>query len=95
LLGDPGWILDSPAKALTFNEERSRYRLAMPDKLPEWWAAIEYPQNPLRQTMHELGLFPGMRPGTLVSMRREWIHFEEHAIRFPKMKSGRSFNLPL
>ena len=45
--------------------------------------------------MHELGLLSGLRPGTLVSLRREWVQLGDRAIRIPKMKSGREFDLPL
>jgi len=40
-------------------------------------------------------LFSGLRPGTLVSLRREWLHLDEHAISIPRMKSGEPFDLPL
>jgi integrase len=45
--------------------------------------------------MHTLGLFSGLRPGTLVSLRREWLRLDEYAISIPKMKSGEPFDLPL
>jgi integrase len=36
-----------------------------------------------------------LRPGTLVSLRREWLNLNDRAIVIPRMKSGRSFALPL
>jgi len=45
--------------------------------------------------MHVFGLLSGLRPGTLVSLRREWVNLAERAIVIPRMKSGRSFALPL
>ena len=45
--------------------------------------------------MHELGLFSGLRPGTLVGLKRSWIKRDQRAILIPTMKSGRQFHLPL
>jgi integrase len=45
--------------------------------------------------MHELGLFSGLRPGTLVALRREWVKLEARALSIERMKSGRPFDLPL
>jgi integrase len=42
-----------------------------------------------------LGLLSGLRPGTLVSLEREWVRLDDRAISIPRMKSGRSFDLPL
>jgi integrase len=67
----------------------------MPDELPDWWARVQQLPNPLRRAMHTFGLFSGLRPGTLVSLRREWVHLDEAAISIPKMKSGKPFDLPL
>ena len=41
------------------------------------------------------GLFTVLRPGTLVSLRREWLRLDDQAISIPKMKSGEPFDLPL
>jgi len=53
--------------------------------------------SPMRRVMHELGLFSGLRPGSLVSLRREWIDLENQGISIPRerMKSRRDFALPL
>ena len=45
--------------------------------------------------MHEFGLFSGLRPGTLVGLKRDWIKLDRQAISIPRMKSGRTFDLPL
>ena len=45
--------------------------------------------------MHELGLFSGLRPGTLVTLERAWVTLGARAITIPRMKSGREFALPL
>lgn len=95
VVDDPDSLPDNPVKAVTFNKARSSNRVLMPDDLPEWWARVQALPNPLRRTMHALGLFSGLRPGTLVSLRREWLHLEEHAISIPRMKSGEPFDLPL
>jgi integrase len=45
--------------------------------------------------MHEFRLYSGLRPGTLVALRRDWIQWRDRAVSIPKMKSGSSFDLPL
>jgi integrase len=45
--------------------------------------------------MHELGLFSGLRPGTLVSLQRAWPRLDDRALAIPKMKRGHPFDLPL
>jgi integrase len=51
--------------------------------------------NPLRRAMHELGIYSGLRPGTLVSLQRAWLRLDDRAISIPKMKRGHPFDLPL
>lgn len=92
---DPDTLPPNPVIAVTFNKERASNRVLMPDYLPEWWAKVQAIANPIRRDMHMLGLLSGLRPGTLVSLRREWINLKEKAISIPRMKSGRSFDLPL
>jgi integrase len=95
VIDKPDLLPDNPVKAVTFNKERRKNAVIMPEDLSDWWQKIQALPNPLRRTMHELGLFSGLRPGTLVSLRREWVKLDQHAISIPKMKSGRSFDLPL
>ena len=95
VIDNPDLLPDNPVKAVTFNKERRKNAVILPEDLPDWWQKIQTLPNPLRRTMHELGLFSGLRPGTLVSLRREWVKLDERAISIPKMKSGRSFDLPL
>ncbi len=95
VVDDPDGLPGNPVQAVTFNKVRSSNRVLMPDDLPDWWARVEALPNPLRQKMHTLGLFSGLRPGTLVTLRREWLHLDEHAISIPRMKSGEPFDLPL
>lgn len=95
VIDNPDLIPDNPVKAVTFNKERRKNAVIMPDDLADWWQRIQGLPNPLRRAMHELGLFSGLRPGTLVSLRRAWIRLSDSAISIPKMKSGRSFDLPL
>lgn len=92
---DPDAIGDNPVKAVTFNKERASNRVIMPDDLPHWWQRVQDIPNPIRRDMHVLGLLSGLRPGTLVSLRREWVNLKDRAIVIPRMKSGRSFALPL
>ena len=95
VVDNPDLLPDNPIKAVTFNKERASGKVILPDDLPAWWTKIQALPNPLRRAMHELGLLSGLRPGTLVSLRRDWIKLDSHAISIPKMKSGRAFDLPL
>jgi integrase len=95
VVDDADALPDNPVKAVTYNRVRASNRVIMPDELPEWWARVQALPNPLRRVMHTLGLFSGLRPGTLVSLRREWVKLDESAISIPHMKSGRPFDLPL
>ncbi|MEL6450577.1 MAG: integrase family protein [Pseudomonadota bacterium] len=95
VVDDPDALPGNPVVAVTFNKERSSDRVIEPDDLPEWWARVRGLPNPLRREMHLLGLLSGLRPGTLVSLRREWVRLDDAAISIPRMKSGRSFDLPL
>lgn len=95
VVDDPDSLPPNPIVAVTFNKERASNRVLMPDYLPEWWAKVQAIPNPIRRDMHTLGILSGLRPGTLVSLRREWVNLKEKAISIPGMKSGRSFDLPL
>ncbi len=95
IVDNPDLIPDNPVKAVTFNKERASNRVILPEDLPDWWAKVQSLPNPQRRAMHELGLLSGLRPGTLVSLERNWVCLEDQAISIPKMKSGRSFDLPL
>lgn len=95
VVDDPDTLPPNPIAAVTFNKERAKGRVLMPDALPEWWSKVQAIPSPLRRDMHTLGLLSGLRPGTLVSLRREWVNLKDCAISIPRMKSGRSFDLPL
>ena len=95
IVDNPDLIPDNPVKAVTFNKERRKNAVILPDDLPAWWEKIQGLPNPLRRAMHEFGLYSGQRSGTPVGLRREWVRLGERAISIPKMKSGRSFDLPL
>jgi len=95
VVDDPDALPSNPVQAVTFNKVRSSNSVLLPDELPEWHTGVQALPNPLRRVMHTLGLFSGLRPGTLVSLRREWLRLDDHAISIPKMKSGEPFDLPL
>ena len=95
VVDDVDTLPGNPVQAVTFNRVRSSNRVLMPEDLPEWYARVKALPNPLRRTIHTLGLFSGLRPGTLVSLRREWLRLDDAAISIPKMKSGEPFDLPL
>lgn len=85
----------NPVSAVTFYRERASGKVILPDDLPAWWQATERLTNPTRRLMHRFGLLSGLRPGTLMSLERAWYARDERAVVIPKMKSGRSFALPL
>jgi len=95
VVDDPDALPANPVLAVTFHKERASEKVIMPDDLPDWWRRVQAITNPLRRDMHELGLLSGLRPGTLVTLRREWVRLDARAISIPKMKSGRAFDLPL
>lgn len=95
IVDNPDLIPDNPVKAVTFNKERASNRVILPEDLPHWWERVQALPNPLRRCMHELALFSGLRPGTLVALERDWVKLDRRAIAIPKMKSGRHFDLPL
>ena len=95
VVDDPDALPGNPVAAVTFNKERSSNRVIMPEDLADWWARVQALPNPLRRDMHKLGLLSGLRPGTLVGIRRDWVRLDAPAISIPRMKSGRSFDLPL
>lgn len=93
---DPDILPSNPVASVTFNKERKSGRVIMPDELPEWWQTLQTQvPNPMRQRMHMLGLLSGLRPTALVTLKRAWVKLDEKAISLPRMKSGRSFDLPL
>lgn len=71
VVDDPDALPGNPIAAVTFNKERASNRVIMPDDLVDWWARVRSLPNPLRRDMHLLGLLSGLRPGTLVALRRE------------------------
>jgi integrase len=94
-LDDEDELRANPVGGVHFHPERRREAIILPEDLPDWWRRSEELPNSLRTTMHRLGLLSGLRPGTLVSLQREWIDLGGRAIRIPRMKSGRAFDLPL
>lgn len=95
VVDDPDVLPGNPVAAVTFNKERASNRVIMPDDLADWWRRVQALPNPLRRDMHKLGVLSGLRPGTLVALRRDWVRLGDAAISIPRMKSGRSFDLPL
>jgi integrase len=95
VVDDPDALPGNPVAAVTFNKERASNRVIMPEDLADWWRRVKALPNPLRRDMHLLGLLSGLRPGTLVALRRDWVRLDDRAISIPRMKSGRSFDLPL
>ncbi len=67
VVDNPDLLPDNPVKAVTFNKERRKNAVIHPDDLLAWWQKIQTLPNPRRRLMHELGLYPGLRPGNLVA----------------------------
>lgn len=95
VIDDPDSLPPNPTAAVTFHRERSSDKVILPDDLPRWWAMVCSLNNPVRRCMHQLGLFSGLRPGRLVTLEKDWVDLDHRAIRIPRMKSGRRFDLPL
>lgn len=96
---DPDVLGDNPTRAVDFHPERKREASIAADDLTDWYERIQALPNPLRRIMHELGLFSGLRPGTLVAIERAWVQLEDRRIVIPrarmKVKQGEPFVLPL
>jgi len=92
---DPDALGVNPTSAITWHKQRARDSVIMPEDLADWHARLQSCPSPLRRAMHELGLFTGLRPGTLVALRREWVQLDKRVIRIPRMKGGAPFDLPL
>jgi integrase len=90
---------ENPVDAVTFHKERPRKdrpEFVLPP-VGGWLARVRSLKSPLRAVMHELGLFSGLRPGTLVALERAWVRLEDNAIVIPagRMKGRKEFALPL
>ncbi len=92
---DDDQLRANPVGGVDFHPMRRREAIILPDDLPDWWRRTGELKNPLRRVMHRLGLLSGLRPGARVSIERAWIDIPGRVISFPRMKSGRSFDLPL
>lgn len=93
--GPLGPLGENPVIAVSFHEEKRRDRCI--EDLPGWYARLGQVPNPMRRLMHELALFSGLRPGTLVSLQKAWVRVDEKVIVIPAahMKARREFALPL
>ena len=92
---DPDALPDNPVKAVTFNRERRKEAVILPEDLPDWYERVQKLNNPIRREIPLLGLLSGLRPGNLVSIEREWIRLDDRAIHIPRTKARRPFDLPL
>jgi integrase len=82
----------NPVRGVTFHPQRRREAVILPEELAEWYSRLQQVGNPLRRAMHELGLFGGLRPRTLVTLERAWVRGRLLSLEW---KSGREFALPL
>jgi integrase len=81
---DPDSLGANPVRAVTFHPERRKEAVILPTDLHDWYQRLQQRPNPLRRLMHEIGLFSGLRPGTLVSLERAWIQLKDQAIVIPR-----------
>lgn len=96
-LDDEDELRANPVGGVHFHPERRREAVILPEEIPDWWRRIGALPSPLRTAMHRFGLLSGLRPGTLVSIERDWVDLSGRAILIPRgrMKSRREFRLPL
>lgn len=85
----------NPVRGVIFHKDRLSNRVLAPEDLFEWAIKLAAIRNPLRREMHLLSLLSGLRPSSAKSIQKDWIDLENSAIRFPRMKSSRAFDLPL
>ncbi len=85
----------NPVQGVVFHKERASKRVILPQLIFDWWRQLEELPNPLRRELHKLSILSGLRPGTVVSIKRDWIDLLSCAIHFPKMKNSDGFDLPL
>lgn len=89
---DKDTLHSNPVQGVRFNREVPRDKDGLPlTKLDDWAQRVEALP---RGTMHMIGLYTGLRPGTLMSLRREWIGNDRVTISGDAMKSRREFVLP-
>jgi integrase len=85
----------NPVQGVIFHKERASKRVILPQLIFDWWRQVEALPNPLRQEMHKLHILSGLRPGTVMTIKREWLDLQSCTIHFPKMKTSEGFDLPL
>ena len=85
----------NPVTGVDFNPESPREEMIETHEMASWATLLSSLENPLRQEMHLLTLYSGLRPGSVASIERNWICLSERKIAIPRLKSGRPFLLPL
>ncbi|MDH3771914.1 MAG: tyrosine-type recombinase/integrase, partial [Nitrospirota bacterium] len=87
----------NPVIAVTFNKEKRRNTVILPDELPAWWQKVHQLENPVRRDLHIFLLFTGMRRRAATGGR--WEHFDPQigllVVPNPKGGEDRAFDLPL
>lgn len=85
----------NPVMGVDFNPESPREEMLQDHEMGPWATALRSLENLLRQEMHLLQLYSGLRPGSVSNIERDWFRPNESRIAFPRLKSGRPFLLPL
>lgn len=89
---DADALHSNPVQGVRFNRETPRAKDGLPlSELGAWSQRVE--RLP-RATMHLLGLYTGLRSGTLVALRRDWVQADRVVVPGDAMKSRREFVLP-
>ncbi|MBD3771437.1 MAG: tyrosine-type recombinase/integrase [Rhodobacterales bacterium] len=89
---DEDTLHSNPVQGVRFNREMPRDKSGLPlSELANWSRRVEAVP---RATMHLLGLYTGLRPGTLVALRREWVGEDRVVVPGDAMKSRREFVMP-
>ncbi|MEX2125589.1 MAG: tyrosine-type recombinase/integrase [Woeseia sp.] len=85
----------SPTALVNFNEER-RYELE-DGVLPQFWAALDKIENPVKRALHATLLLSGSRPGALCRLKWKNVDTERRTafIENPKGGEKRAFELVL
>ena len=94
---DPALPAYNPAMAVRLDSPQRRSTALEARQLPDWFAALEQLDNPVRRAFHAMTLLSGSRPGALSEARWEHLDARSRTLLVPKPKGGerRAFKIPL
>ncbi|GHA85212.1 hypothetical protein GCM10009069_05420 [Algimonas arctica] len=94
VVDDPDALPGNPVATVAFNKDRASNRVIMPEDLANLWTRGRHCQTFSGATCTS-SVLSGLRPGTLVALRQDWVRLNDAVISISRMKLGRSFGLPL